>query len=77
MNAQAIKPGHVLIEVISGAAGPCLTIGDNDTSVRLAGPKPWGGGATIHLFSVDAEELVREANSYALRALAKATGEQS
>lgn len=50
----------VLIEVVSGRAGPCLTIGDDNGGYRLAGPKPWGGGTTIHTFTVDADELRRE-----------------
>lgn len=55
-----LKPGHVLIEVVSGPEGPCLCIGDGDTGFRLAGPKPWGGGRTIHRFQVRVDELRRE-----------------
>ena len=31
-------------EVIRGVEGLCLVLDD----VRIAGPKPWGGGAVIH-----------------------------
>lgn len=60
-----IKPGHVLVEVAHGPAGPSLFIGNNDTGERVAGPKPWGGGQTIHTFQVSASDLVRLAGEYA------------
>ena len=52
-----------LIEVVQGAEGPCLCIGDENGGHRLSGPKPWGGGQTIHSFEVDIEELIREAEA--------------
>lgn len=63
--SQKIKPGHVLVEVVQGVEGPSLSIGDNDTGERVAGPKPWGGGRTIHSFQVAAKDLVRLAKEYA------------
>lgn len=60
----APKPGYVFIDVVSGVEGPCLTIGDQDTSERVAGPKPWGGGSTTHRFEVSAEVLRRLAVEY-------------
>lgn len=55
-----LKSGHVFIEVIAGCEGPSLSIGDGETGYRLAGPKPWGGGRTIHRFQVCVDELQRE-----------------
>lgn len=49
----------VLVEVVSGAEGPCLCISEEDgCGTRVAGPKPWGGGRTIHSFRVDVAELL-------------------
>lgn len=62
--SQKIKPGYVLVEVVQGVEGPSLSIGDNDTGERVAGPKPWGGGRTIHSFQVAAKDLVRLAKEY-------------
>ncbi|MDN4147593.1 Lar family restriction alleviation protein [Pseudomonas tohonis] len=53
--------GTALVEVVNGAEGPSLYIGNEDGGYRLAGPKPWGGGRTIHKFTVKLDELVREA----------------
>lgn len=51
------------ISIISGPEGPSLYIGDDNGGHRLAGPKPWGGGQTIHSFKVDLDELIREAEA--------------
>ncbi len=59
-----IKLGHVLIEVISGVEGPSLYISDGSIGERVAGPKPWGGGRTIHSFQVKAADLRRLADAY-------------
>ncbi|QFT84928.1 hypothetical protein FIU88_08065 [Halomonas sp. THAF12] len=64
MSDSELAPGKVLIEVISGPEGPCLSIGDESTGHRLAGPKPWGGGSVTHQFQVDVEELIREAHPF-------------
>jgi len=58
---DALKPGTCLIEVVAGVEGPSLSIGDESGGYRLAGPKPWGGGRTIHRFVVNIDELLREA----------------
>jgi hypothetical protein len=63
MSTITMKPGECLIEVVSGVEGPSLYISDSDGGHRLAGPKPWGGGKTIHRFKVDIDELMREANA--------------
>ena len=59
-----LKPDHIFIEVVKGVEGPSLMIGNERGGHRLAGPKPWGGGQTIHQFQVDIAELVRVANEY-------------
>ncbi|BCD88016.1 hypothetical protein PSm6_44230 [Pseudomonas solani] len=53
--------GTAIVEVVNGVEGPSLYIGNEDGGYRLAGPKPWGGGRTIHKFTVKLDELVREA----------------
>lgn len=58
------KEGHVFIEVVKGVEGPSLYIGDDNSGHRIAGNKPWGGGQTIHKFSVNVEELIRVAKEY-------------
>ena len=54
----------VQIEIVSGVEGKCLSIGNTQTSFRLAGPKPWGGGRTLHSFKVDYDELIAKAKEY-------------
>jgi hypothetical protein len=57
----------VKIEVVKGVEGCCLCICDKEGSgQRISGPKPWGGGQTIHSFEVDIEELIKtiKQNSY-------------
>ncbi len=43
------------VEVVKGMYGHvCLYFGeDEDSGLRVAGQKPWGGGQTIHSFDVD------------------------
>lgn len=62
---QSGPSGKCWIEVIGGREGPSLYIGDGAISHRLAGNKPWGGGTTLHRFTVDIQELVREATALA------------
>jgi len=57
---QTLKSGHVWIEVVAGREGPSLSIGDDSGGYRLAGPKPWGGGRTVHRFQVGIRELRNE-----------------
>lgn len=59
-----MKPGHVLVEVVSGPEGPCLVVGNEDSGNRVAGPKPWGGGRTIHSFTVDAKSIREALDEY-------------
>lgn len=49
-----------LIQVIEGVEGLCLSIGDRRGGTRIAGPKPWGGGRTIHSFKVSIDTLIDE-----------------
>lgn len=39
-------------QVVSGPEGRCLVIGDDHSGIRVAGPKPWGGGDTLYEFRV-------------------------
>ncbi|QKV66511.1 hypothetical protein HUW52_27545 [Pseudomonas sp. 43A] len=64
MSKEKLREGHVLVEVVRGVEGNCLCIGDFDTGERVAGPKPWGGGTTIHKFQVKASDLIRLAKEY-------------
>ena len=48
------KKVHTL-EVIAGVEGPCIGL----NSIRIAGPKPWGGGKVVATFKVDHEDLLR------------------
>lgn len=50
----------ILVEVVKGVSGFALYIGTKDSGYRLAGPKPWGGGKTVHSFEVDTDELRKE-----------------
>lgn len=69
MSDKKPKPGNVFIEVSKNQSGGLsLIIGDESTGHRLAGGKV-GGCETVAVFEVDAEELIREAKTYA------ATGE--
>jgi len=60
---KEVKDNRVVIDVVNGVEGPSLYIGDENSGHRLAGPKPWGGGATVFSFKVDPEELMRELKS--------------
>lgn len=44
----------LIFEVIDGPEGACLAVGFEGGSslTRIAGPKPWGGGRTIHKWTV-------------------------
>lgn len=43
------------VEVVKGIYGHVALYfcEDGDGGLRVAGPKPWGGGQTIHSFDVD------------------------
>jgi len=63
-GARTLMPNQVFVEVVSGVEGPSLSVGGVDHGNRVAGPKPWGGGSTIHSFKVDADNLRRVLNDY-------------
>lgn len=56
--------GHVFIDIVEGVEGPCVCIGDNSTGVRVAGPKPWGGGRTSRRFTASLENLKAAIEGY-------------
>ena len=47
-------PRKIPVDIVSGVEGVALYIAD----VRMCGPKPWGGGQSVHRFFVDREELM-------------------
>jgi len=51
---MSIKIKSVLVEIISGVEGDCLAIDE----MRVAGPKPWGGGRIISTFKVDRYQIL-------------------
>lgn len=56
---------ELIFEVVdTKSGGKALYLGDKNTSYRIAGPKPWGGGTTVHTFKVNVEELKRAINDY-------------
>jgi hypothetical protein len=56
----------VFVRVVSGVDGPHLSVSDNDGGYRLAGPKAWGGGRTIHEFEVRVADLTEQAERHAM-----------
>lgn len=64
MSSKPPRKGYVYVEVIRGIEGPSLYIGDESSGERCSGPKPWGGGTTIHKFEVKADDLIRLAKAY-------------
>jgi hypothetical protein len=53
-STPALLPPQVKIEVVSGVEGPSVYIND----MRVAGPKPWGGGKVIYLFKAEARHIL-------------------
>lgn len=65
INWEAPPPeGCVFIDIVEGVEGPCVCIGDDSTSLRVAGPKPWGGGRTSRRFTATLENLKAAIESY-------------
>ncbi len=46
--------GGVIVEIIQGVEGPCVAIND----MRVAGPKPWGGGKVIMRWKTTRAEIM-------------------
>jgi len=44
---------QVYIDIVGGIEGPSVYIND----IRVAGPKPWAGGALLHHFLVDVKDI--------------------
>ena len=49
------NPKQVAIDLLDGVEGQCLVI----NRIRIAGPKPWGGGKVLHTWWADKEEIER------------------
>jgi hypothetical protein len=64
MNLKPPRKGYVYVEVTKGVEGPSLSVGNDAMGERCAGPKPWGGGTTIHRFEVKADDLIRLVKAY-------------
>lgn len=64
INLDAPPPaGCVFIDIVEGVEGPSVSIGDNHTGYRVAGPKPWGGGKTLRRFTATLEDIKRAIES--------------
>lgn len=61
---------RIVFEVVSGCEGPCLLMDD----LRIAGPKPWGGGHVEHRFSARPEDVRRQLDLLERRNSVKTTG---
>lgn len=65
INWEAPPPkGSVFIDICDGVAGPHVSIGDEASSLRVAGLKAWGGGRAIHQFTATIESLREALDSY-------------
>lgn len=54
MSKERERIERVVVEVIFGVEGPCLAIDD----LRVAGPKPWGGGTVVYKWEIDRDKLL-------------------
>jgi hypothetical protein len=66
MSVRVPVPGggaeeaKVKFEVIGGPEGACLAVfPDDGGGERIAGPKPWGGGKTLHSWSVPVRDVLK------------------
>jgi hypothetical protein len=50
---RAPRPGEATITVVAGREGHSIYINE----IRVAGPKPWGGGLTVCEFNVPRSEI--------------------
>ena len=68
-----LRDGEVFIEVHQAQGGNvCLSIGNESTGHRLAGPKPHG--RTLHQFRVNASELRKQLDAYEKQANSHGAG---
>ena len=54
----------VFVRVVAGVEGPSLTLGGQNSSTRIAGTKPWGGGSTAYEFKFTCDELRKHLDEY-------------
>lgn len=59
-----MKVPYATFEIVSGVEGIALYVND----YRVSGPKPWGGGTSLHFWTVPADDL-RHALEQAPRAM--------
>jgi len=65
VNWESPPPaGCVFIDIVEGCEGPSVSIGDNDSGMRVAGPKPWGGGQTSRRFTAKVADLKAALKGY-------------
>jgi len=50
---------QAVIELINGVEGGCICIcaGSDDGGMRVAGPKPWGGGSVVKKWVTTVEDI--------------------
>lgn len=56
--------GYVFLDIVDGVEGQSISIGDESTSLRVGGPKPWGGGRIMKRFNVRKSDLIRAVTDY-------------
>lgn len=56
--------GYVFIDICEGVEGPSVSIGDEATSLRVGGPKQWGGGTTSRRFTARISDLREALEAY-------------
>ncbi|MBX9032655.1 hypothetical protein [Gordonibacter massiliensis (ex Traore et al. 2017)] len=61
----------IKFEVVSGCEGPSLYVDD----VRIAGPKPWGGGTVSYRFDVRVDRLLGGIEDFKRRLRSKTGGD--
>lgn len=55
MSTIELTEEWVDIKLINGVEGLCIAINDN----RIAGPKPWGGGAVMESWRARRDDIAR------------------
>ncbi len=49
------KQDQTVIELVEGVEGPCIVI----NAIRVAGPKPWGGGEVVKTWRTEKAHVER------------------
>lgn len=62
MKKPKVNKNTLYIELIKGVAGDSLSISKDYTQggKRVAGPKPWGGGAVTKRWVVNPQDLIKD-----------------